>query len=148
MIAKEPKKEAKGFFSQKLITFVISCEELNSNVKRNIDDFYWFKFKVNQLYPFILVPSILDNSIFLKYINDEKKELEIKCDYINKFFEAFLRKKILRTSKLLYFFLTLDDKEFEKFKKQVLQNKFILNVTLNNLKTIKGEVKINLNNEN
>ena len=49
---------------------------------------------------------------------------------------------------MLYFFLTLDDKEFEKFKKQVLQNKFILNVTLNNLKTIKGEVKINLNNEN
>ena len=148
VIAKEPKKEAKGFFSQKIITFVISCEELNSNVKRNIDDFYWFKFKVNQLYPFILVPPILDNSIFLKYINDEKKELEIKCDYINKFFEAFLRKKILRTSKLLYFFLTLDDKEFEKFKKQVSQNKFILNVTLNNLKTIKGEVKINLNNEN
>ena len=49
---------------------------------------------------------------------------------------------------MLYFFLTLDDKEFEKFKKQVSQNKFILNVTLNNLKTIKGEVKINLNNEN
>ena len=55
---------------------------------------------MNQSYPFILVPPILNHSSYAKNIIDEKKELEIKCDYVNHFFKAFLRKKILRTSKM------------------------------------------------
>ena len=58
-IAKEPKKEAKGFFSQKIITFVISCEELNSNVKRNIK-FSKFFFSLSSLFS--------NSSIELKHI--------------------------------------------------------------------------------
>ena len=147
VIVKEPKKESKGFFSQKIITFIISCEELNSNVKRSLDDIIWFKVRMNQSYPFILVPPILNHSSYAKNIIDEKKELEIKCDYVNHFFKAFLRKKILRTSKMFYLFLTLSENEFEKYKKEIDNNKFSLNITLNNLKTMKGEVKLNLNDD-
>ena len=46
---------------------------------------------------------------------------------------------------MFYLFLTLSEKEFEQYKKEINENKFNLNVTLNNLKTMKGEVKINLN---
>ena len=147
IIVKEPKKESRGFFSQKLITFIISCEELNSNVKRSLEDIIWFKIRVNQFYPFILVPPVINNSTYVKNIIDEKKELEIKCEYLKLFFKAFLRKKILRTSKMFYLFLTLSEKEFEQYKKEINENKFNLNVTLDNLKTMKGEVKINLNDD-
>ena len=46
---------------------------------------------------------------------------------------------------MFYLFLILSEKEFEQYKKEINENKFNLNVTLNNLKTMKGEVKINLN---
>jgi hypothetical protein len=147
IIVKEPKKESRGFFSQKLTTFIISCEELNSNVKRSLEDIIWFKVRINQFYPFILVPPVINNSTYVKNIIDEKKELEIKCEYVKLFFKAFLRKKILRTSKMFYLFLTLSEKEFEQYKKEINENKFNLNVTLDNLKTMKGEVKINLNDD-
>ena len=123
IIVKEPKKESRGFFSQKLTTFIISCEELNSNVKRSLEDIIWFKVRVNQFYPFILVPPVINNSTYVKNIIDEKKELEIKCEYLKLFFKAFLRKKILRTSKIFYLFLTLSEKEFEQYKKEINENK-------------------------
>ena len=48
---------------------------------------------------------------------------------------------------MFYLFLTLSEKEFEQYKKEINENKFNLNVTLDNLKTMKGEIKINLNDD-
>jgi hypothetical protein len=48
---------------------------------------------------------------------------------------------------MFYLFLTLSENEFEKYKKEIDNNKFSLNITLNNLKTMKGEVKLNLNDD-
>ena len=66
VIINEPKIESSGFFTQKIYSFVISSEELNSKVKRTYNDFEWFKNQLNQRYPFILVPTIMKESIFEK----------------------------------------------------------------------------------
>jgi hypothetical protein len=41
----------------------------------------------------------------------------MRIRYLNKFMNGILRKKILRTSPITYEFLVLEQKDFEKYKK-------------------------------
>ena len=168
VIINEPKIESSGFFTQKIYSFVISSEELNSKVKRTYNDFEWFKNQLNQRYPFILVPPIMKESIFekininplntLNNLNVFKKKdnnnesnksendlLELKKRYLTRFINAVLRKKILRTSPLTFEFLKLEQKDFENYKKALNEKPFTLKVSLSNLKTIKGQINVVLN---
>jgi hypothetical protein len=166
----EPKIENGGFFSPKIYSFIISSNELNTKVKRTYDDFEWFKNQLNERYPFILIPPIIKEGIFekininplntLNNLNVFKKKdtnnesnknenylLELKQRYLTRFFKAVLRKKILRTSPLTLEFLKLEQKDFEKYKKTLNDKPFKLKISLNNLKTIKGEIKVELNQD-
>ncbi len=155
----EPKIEKGSFFSKDQITFSVITDELNSNVKRNYSDFEWYKYQLNSRYPFILVPPILKEAfysninlnIFGKKKNEElpqeKESLHLKLRYLTKFMNGVIRKKILRTAPITFEFLTLEKAGFEKYKKRLEQNPFILNITLNNFNTIKGKMKVSLNKD-
>ena len=156
----EPIKEKKSFFSKEQITFLITTEELNSKVRRSYIDFEWYKNQLNSRYPFILVPPLIKEvflsniniSIFSKKKNDEissteKESLDMKVRYLIRFMNGILRKKILRTSPITLHFLTLDESNFEKYKKNLDSNPFNLNINLSNFKTIKGEIKVRLNKD-
>ena len=153
----EPIKEKKSFFSKEQIIFLITSEELNSSTRRSYTDFEWFKNQLNSRYPFILVPPLLKEdflsniniSIFSKSKNNEisiveKENLDMKVRYLTRFMNGVLRKKILRTSPITFQFLTLDESNFEKYKKNLDSNPFNLNINLTNFKTIKGEIKVTL----
>ena len=156
----EPKKEKGSLFSKDQITFQIVTEELNSKVKRNYSDFEWYKNQLNLRYPFILVPPLIKDafysninlSFFSKKKNDEnnieeQKMLNMRIRYLNKFMNGILRKKILRTSPITYEFLVLEQKDFEKYKKNLDSKPYKLNIYLRNFKTIKGEIKVSLNKD-
>ena len=156
----EPIKEKKSFFSKEQIIFLITSEELNSSTRRSYTDFEWFKNQLNSRYPFILVPPLLKEdflsniniSIFSKSKNNEisiveKENLDMKVRYLTRFMNGVLRKKILRTSPIFYEFLTLEQVDFEKFRKYLDANPFILNLTLSNFITMKGELKVSLNKD-
>ena len=153
----EPIKEKKSFFSKEQIIFLITSEELNSSTRRSYTDFEWFKNQLNSRYPFILVPPLLKEdflsniniSIFSKSKNNEisiveKENLDMKVRYLTRFMNGVLRKKILRTSPITFQFLTLDESNFEKYKKNLDSKPFNLNINLTNFKTIKGEIKVTL----
>ena len=156
----EPKKEKGSLFSKDQITFQIVTEELNSKVKRNYSDFEWYKNQLNLRYPFILVPPLIKDafysninlSFFSKKKNEEnnieeQENLNMRIRYLNKFMNGILRKKILRTSPITYEFLVLEQKDFEKYKKNLDSNPYKLNIYLRNFKTIKGEIKVSLNKD-
>ncbi len=156
----EPKKEKGNLFSKDQMTFQIVTEELNSKVKRNYSDFEWYKNQLNLRYPFILVPPLIKDafysninlSFFSKKKNDEnnieeQKMLNMRIRYLNKFMNGILRKKILRTSPITYEFLVLEQKDFEKYKKNLDSNPYKLSIYLRNFKTIKGEIKVSLNKD-
>ena len=156
----EPKKEKGSLFSKDQITFQIVTEELNSKVKRNYSDFEWYKNQLNLRYPFILVPPLIKDafysninlSFFSKKKNEEnnieeQENLNMRIRYLNKFMNGILRKKILRTSPITYEFLILEQKDFEKYKKNLDSNPYKLNIYLRNFKTIKGEIKVSLNKD-
>ena len=156
----EPKKEKGSLFSKDQMTFQIVTEELNSKVKRNYSDFEWYKNQLNLRYPFILVPPLIKDafysninlSFFSKKKNEEnnieeQENLNMRIRYLNKFMNGILRKKILRTSPITYEFLVLEQKDFEKYKKNLDSNPYKLSIYLRNFKTIKGEIKVSLNKD-
>ena len=57
---------------------------------------------------------------------------------------SLIKKKIFRTSAILYEFLELNESDFKKYKDLLGKYKYDLNVTLDNLKTVKGNVKFEL----
>ena len=66
--------------------------------------------------------------------------------YLNKFMNAIIQKKILRTSPLLFEFLSLESKKFKSYQDKITQIKYELDIKLNNLMTTKGKIKCILEN--
>jgi len=67
-----------------------------------------------------------------------------KVKYLNYFMTSLIKKKIFRTSAILYEFLELNDTDFKKYKDLLGKYKYDLNVSLDNLKTVKGLIKFEL----
>ena len=143
----EPKKEIEGtFFTKPIYSYRVQCTELNSDVRRTFADFEWLRNQLNKRYPLRLVPVVVKDTIIkqigknLKNENDENYELR-KVRFLNKFIESLLKKKILCTSPIFYEFLVLDDQKLAKYKTILEKKPYDLEVGLNNLITIKGNVK-------
>ena len=126
-----------GLFSHQVkYMCTISCEELESNVTRTIDDFEWLKNQLNEKYPLIYIPPI-----YLKEKNKIEKPHQ-QTRYITKFFNLILRKKILRISPMIYQFLTLDNNKFAKYKEALNKRKFNLHLKMENFKSTKEKEEI------
>ena len=54
---------------------------------------------------------------------------------------SLIKKKIFRTSAILYEFLELSGDDLKKYKDMLGKYKYDLNVTLDNLKTVKNSMK-------
>ena len=146
----EPKKEvAGGFFSKAIFSYRVQCPELGSDVRRTYADFEWLRNQLYIRYPLRLIPVLAKDSLLkqigknLKSENEENLELR-KIRFLNKFMESILEKKILATSPILYEFLIYDEKNMAKYKKFLENKPYQLEVGLNNLITVKGNVKCEL----
>ena len=152
IIVSEPKKEqVRGFFTKTLYSYRVQCPELNSDVRRTYTDFEWIRSQMVLRYPLRLIPPVMKESVIktigniIKQENEEISE-QRKVRYLNKFMNAIIQKKILRTSPLLFEFLSLESKKFKSYQEKITQIKYELDIKLNNLITTKGKVKCILEN--
>ena len=142
----EPKKEkSKSLFKKDIYTYKVSCPEIKTEVRRSYADFEWLKNQLGLYYALRVVPPLLKESMFfqLEIVNKKDSEEVIensKVNYLNDFMTSLIKKKIFRTSAILYEFLELNDADFKKYK-DLLGD---LNVSLDNLKTVKGLIKFEL----
>ena len=126
-----------GLFSHQMkYTCTITCDELESNVIRTIDDIEWLKNQLNEKYPLIYIPPI-----YIKEKNKVEKPHQ-QTRFIIKFFNAILRKKILRISPMIFQFLTLDENKFAKYKEVLNKRKFTLHLKMENFKSTKESEEI------
>ena len=152
IIVSEPKKEQiKGFFTKTLYSYRVQCPELNSDVRRTYTDFEWLRSQMALRYPLRLIPPVMKESVMKTIGNIIKQESEEiseqrKVRYLNKFMNAIIQKKVLRTSPILFEFLSLDSKNFKPYQEKINQIKYELDIKLNNLITTKGKVKCILDN--
>ena len=146
----EPKKEkSKSLFKKDIYTYKVSCPEIKTEVRRSYADFEWLKNQLGLYYALRVVPPLLKESMFfqLEIVNKKDSEEVIenaKVKYLNYFMTSLIKKKIFRTSAILYEFLELNDTDFKKYKDLLGKYKYDLNVSLDNLKTVKGLVKFEL----
>ena len=122
----------KNIFSSKF-TCKIECPELNSAVIRSLEDFDWLKSQFNEKYPMIYIPPILNKK--------NMKDPESISRFIQKFFMAVLRRKILKKSQLLLDFLTIE--KFEEYKQEMKE--FKLSPKMENYKSTKETLKYDFN---
>ena len=146
----EPKKEkSSGFFSKAVFSYKIECPEIKTNVRRTYADFEWLKLQLSVYYTFRFVPPVLKETNFIqmdiisKQDSEEVAELA-KIKYLNFYMNSLIKKKIFRTSPILYEFLELNDKDFKDYKDLLNKYKFDLALSLENLKTLKGEINFEL----
>ena len=119
----------KNIFSYSKFTCKIECPELSSTVVRSLEDVEWLKIQLNEKYPMQYIPPI-SNKMSLK-------DPKTVSRYIQKFFDAIIRRKILRTSILIQDFLTKDN--FEAYKKEMKE--FKLSPKMENYKSNKENLK-------
>ena len=81
-----------------------------------------------------------------KQQEDDNSRLR-KIRYFNKFMNAIIQKKILRTSPILLQFLTLNNDEFKKYTKKLNQKKVDLEMNFSNLITLNEKNKYSLEND-
>ena len=151
IIISEPKKEvSKGLFSKKVyFTYKVECPEIKTSVRRTYADFEWLKNQLGLYYSLRVLPPIMKESSYFQNEIVNKKDSEdvieqAKIKYLNFFFFVLIKKKIFRTSAILYEFLELNDVDFKKYKELLRKYKYDLNVNLDNLKAVKNEVKFEL----
>lgn len=126
----DEKLEKKGVFFQAKYSCKLTCPELETSVTRTMEDFIWFKNQLNEKYPLIYVPPL--------YTKEKLDDPKYTSRYLEKFFKAIIRKRILRTSPILQEFLSIDDNEkFLKYKEKLNENKFNLLLNLENMKSTK-----------
>ena len=129
----------KGIFSSPKFSCKIECPALQSSVTRTLEDIEWLKIQLNEKYPMIYIPPIPDKKCL--------KDAETIKRYIEKFFNVIIRRKILRTSKIIEDFLTSDEKIFETYKKILNENVFKLSKNMENFKSSKDTIKFDFKRE-
>jgi hypothetical protein len=150
IIISDPQKEKiKGLFKKEIYSYKVECPEIKTEVRRTYADFEWLKSQLGSYYALRVVPPLIKEPMFFQMEIVNKKDSEevienAKIKYLNYFMTSLLKKKIFRTSAILYEFLELNDTDFKKYKDLLGKYKYDLNVTLDNLKTVKGNIKFEL----
>ena len=125
----------KNIFSSSKFICKIECPELNSSVIRSLEDLEWLKNQLNEKYPMIYIPPIPSKK--------KMKDPQSVSRFTKKFFNALIRRKILRTSTLLQDFLTSDN--IETYKKKM--KAFNLAPNMENYKSGKETLKFDFKEE-
>ena len=150
IIVSDPIKEkAKNIFKKVVYSYKVECPEIKTEVRRTYADFEWLRNILGSYYALRVVPPIMKEAMYFQLDIVNKKDTEeaienAKIKYLNYFMNSLIKKKIFRTSAILYEFLELNDSDFKKYKDLLGKYKYDLNVSLDNLKTVKGNLKFQL----
>ena len=151
IIISDPKKEKSvGMFSKKRVySYKVECPEIKTEVRRTYADFEWLKNQLGLYYALRIVPPLIKESMLYQLEIVSKKDTEevveqAKIKHLNYFISALLKRKIFRTSAILFEFLELNEKDLKVYKDQLNKYKYNLTYTLENLKTVKNTMKFEL----
>ena len=139
----DSKQEKKGGLLGKKITytFTISTPEIKAEVVRTLEDFEFFHDVLVERYPFKVIPPIFPRN------KDKTYSHELYKRYLTRFLEHVAQRKILRTSPITLEFLELNTEQFELYRKNLTNNKFICKYNMENYMTVKGQLQFDFSPE-
>ena len=149
----EPKLEKRGgFFSKAIYSYRVQSSIINTDVRRTYNDFEWLREQLFQRYPLRIVTPIIKENMFSQLEIIEKTDNEEmiqskKAKYLNLFLNKLLKKKLFRTSPIVLKFLELDNNGLERLKEFLINEKYELNIKMDNLYTFSGKIHCELKKE-
>ena len=144
---KDPKKVDTGFFSGKSVNYTIITLPFNYKVERRYTDFKWLREMLLNLFNNILIPKM---SYKGKVTKDKHEDnfINKRMRFLEKFINYIIKDETIKTSQILYDFLTIRDYEdFTKKKKEYEKIKVFNFIDIKERKSLDGILNIKINKE-
>ena len=147
IVIKDPIKLETKLFSGKSVSYSVITYPFNYMVKRRYSDFNWLRDILSVLYNNILIPKMSENG---KLVLDKHDDVFInkRMKYLERFINYIIKDEIIKTSQILYDFLTI--KKYDDFirkKKEYEKIKVFNFIDIKDRKTMNGELDIKINKE-
>ena len=144
---KNPIKLETKFFSGKSVNYSIITYPFNYIVERRYSDFIWLRDILSNSYNNILIPKMRFKGKVTKDKHDNNF-IKKRMNYLERFINYIIKDDIIKSSQILYDFLTI--KKYEDFiykKKQYEKIKIFNFIDIKNRKNINGILDIKINKE-
>ena len=144
---KDPKKVDTGFFSGKSVNYSIITLPFNYKVERRYTDFKWLREMLLNLFNNILIPKM---SYKGKVTKDKHEDnfINKRMRFLEKFINYIIKDETIKTSQILYDFLTIRDYEdFTKKKKEYEKIKVFNFIDIKERKSMDGILNIKITKE-
>ena len=115
---KNPKASDKKFFEQTYITYEVTTDKLQWNVRRRFSDFEWLRKILVKLFPRNLIPPIPGKKVGPRRF--EQDFIEKRMMFLQKFIDNVMTNESFKTSEALISFLSfMDRNQFEQKMKEL-----------------------------
>ena len=144
---KDPKKLETKLFSGKSVNYTVITHPFNYVVERRYSDFNWLRDMLYNLYNNILIPKMSNKGKVTKDKHDDNF-IKKRMRFLERFINYIIKDETIKTSQILYDFLTI--KDYEKFsikKKQYEKIKVFNFIDIKDRKSLTGELNIKINKE-
>ena len=133
------KKVDKGIFSKSYFSFLVITNPLNLNVNRRYSDFDWLRERLSIIYNTNILPPLSKKGKIV-----EERKINRRMRDLEKFLNYLLKDPLIKNSKILYDFLSIEsEEEFNKIKPNY--NKLKSPIELKDVKSVNGKIRISVN---
>ena len=144
---KDPVKLEKKLFSGKSVNYTIITYPFNYIVNRRYSDFNWLREMLNNLYNNILIPKMSMKGKMTKDKHDDKF-IKKRMNFLERFINYIIKDETIKTSQILYDFLTIQKYDDFLIKKKLYERiKIYNNIDIKERKSIDGELNVKVNKE-
>ena len=134
------KKIDKGIFSKSYFTFLIETNPHNFKVYRRYSDFEWLKERLSIIFNTHILPRLSKKGKIV-----EERKINRRMRDLEKFLNFLLKDTLIKNSKILFDFLSIENEEdFHKMKKNY--EKIKIPAEIKDINSLNGKVRINVNN--
>ena len=144
---KDPKKLETKLFSGKSVNYSVVTYPFNYIVERKYSDFNWLRETLFNLYNNILIPKMIYKGKVTKDKHDDNF-IKKRMRFLERFINYIIKDETIKTSQILYDFLTIKNyEEFINRKKQYEKIKIFNFIDIKDRKSLSGELNIKINKE-
>ena len=144
---KDPKKLETKLFSGKSVNYSVVTYPFNYIVERKYSDFNWLRETLFNLYNNILIPKMSYKGKVTKDKHDDNF-IKKRMRFLERFINYIIKDETIKTSQILYDFLTIKNyEEFINKKKQYEKIKIFNFIDIKDRKSFSGELNIKINKE-
>ena len=143
----DPIKVDQSFFLGKSVNYLVTTSPFNYAVRRRYSDFNWLRETLINLFNTNIIPKITKKG---KVTTDKHDDLFIqkRMKYLEKFINFLIKDELIKSSLILYEFLTIQKEEdFQQRKKYYDKLKISPLIDIKERQSINGELKIKITKE-